>query len=248
MSEACVGSDRLARHADGELTVNEAAAVAKHLAGCADCRKELALVRDLLGHIAARPVVKDEARAQDQFVAGVLERIEAQRLAEKPHRGWSFPWSFPWRLPTWTWGAALAAATAVVLLPRVAQHRRGNETDIPEFASRGGDRSQPALPKRVGAEIQVIRDGKILASEETRLRAADRLTARYDNLVTDRPIYLMVFALDAAGDVHWIFPGYTDATSDPEAVLLERGARARALGEVVQLEAPAAGALRVAVL
>ena len=84
-----------------------------------------------------------------------------------------------------------------------------------------------------------------MADDERRLRAKDRFTARYDNLVTDRPVYLMIFALDAADDVHWIFPGYPDASSDPAAVLLEPGARARALGEVVQLDAPAVGALRV---
>ena len=149
MSDECLGSERLARHADGELTVNEAAVVTKHLTGCATCRKELALVRELMGQIATRTPTRAQGRNEDRFVSGVLARIEAQRQADQPRL-----WTFRWRLPAWTWGMALAAATAVVLLPRFTGNQPGREMEVAEFASRGGGTPQASLAKRVGAEIQ----------------------------------------------------------------------------------------------
>jgi hypothetical protein len=55
----------------------------------------------------------------------------------------------------------------------------------------------------------------------------------------------MVFAIDSAEDLHWVYPGYLDASEHPVSLALRPGSARHFLPEVVELEAPTAGPMRV---
>jgi hypothetical protein len=80
--------------------------------------------------------------------------------------------------------------------------------------------------------------------EGAELGAGDGILVRYSNPGTER-VYLMVFALDARHEVHWLHPAYLDAASDPSSLELRQGVMGQALEEVAEPENPAPGALRV---
>jgi len=58
-------------------------------------------------------------------------------------------------------------------------------------------------------------------------------------------VYLMAFALDAGGAVHWLYPAYLEEREDPAAVRLEPAARDKLLGEVTALAGVAPGPVRL---
>lgn len=80
--------------------------------------------------------------------------------------------------------------------------------------------------------------------EGAELGAGDGILVRYSNPGAER-VYLMVFALDARREVHWLHPAYLDAASDPSSLELRHGVMGQALEEVAEPESPAPGALGV---
>jgi hypothetical protein len=80
--------------------------------------------------------------------------------------------------------------------------------------------------------------------EGAELRPGDGILVRYSN-PTARDVYLMVFALDERGSVHWLHPAYLDEATNPLSLRLAAGTTERVLPEVAEPEAPARGALRV---
>jgi hypothetical protein len=80
--------------------------------------------------------------------------------------------------------------------------------------------------------------------EGAELGPGDGILVRYST-PSDRPAFLMVFALDELGDVHWIHPAYLHESDSPTSLELERGATLRVLDEVAEPENPAPGPLRV---
>jgi hypothetical protein len=55
----------------------------------------------------------------------------------------------------------------------------------------------------------------------------------------------MVFAVDAAGEVHWIYPAYLDPNTDPTSIELPPSRAEQRLPDQVELADPAAGPLRL---
>jgi hypothetical protein len=68
------------------------------------------------------------------------------------------------------------------------------------------------------------------------------MVASYHN-VDAAAAYLMVFALDARGEIHWAYPGFEDAKTDPVAVRLEPLQMNRVLPDSVMLDDLLAGPL-----
>ena len=75
-------------------------------------------------------------------------------------------------------------------------------------------------------------------------RKVRRDAATGTNLVFAAPAYLLAYALDARGEVHWLYPAFLDARSDPASVRLDASAVQRALPDSVILEDVPAGDLR----
>jgi len=93
--------ERLSAYLDGELPAAEAAAVAAHVAGCAECAGRLAEMAAVDERFAGAPVETPEGYF-DAYASRVRARIEAE-----PRRG-------PRRVPAWTWAVAAVLVLAVV--------------------------------------------------------------------------------------------------------------------------------------
>jgi hypothetical protein len=224
MTVPCPDPRELTRLLDGELTENRGALLRTHAASCARCAAELAAQERLLSRISAQLTGVPSAGA----LAAVMDRLDAAdpaalgplRLRHVP-RAWA--------------GLALAAAAAVlaVIATRPARHD--------EFAPRG---AAVGWEQKVGVELWALQ------GQPRRLAAGDRLApgvavvASYSN-VDPSPAWLLSFAVDERGEVHWLYPGYVDATRDPQALRLEGSVVQRALPESVVLEEVPEGALRL---
>jgi hypothetical protein len=172
----------------------------------------------------------------DDFMARVLSACSAEPSA-KPRR--------KRRLGAWAYGAAAlvaAAATAVIVL-RTAPEDAGLAALGGHVTARGaGLQTQAAT---VQAFVARTRPGVAPALlEGAELGPGDGILVRYSN-PTERSAYLMVFALDQRGDVHWIHPAYLNEHDSPSSLRLEPRATLRVLDEVAEPENPAPGPLRV---
>jgi putative zinc finger protein len=243
MSIGCPPAVDLIRLADGETTHNETARLRAHLEGCASCRRQSAELGQLLADIAA-PVALAPAADRAQ---SVLRAIEAGvPLPGKPARR---------RLAAWTGlaGVAAAAAAALVVLVHGAQEPDGERVvarggaasaDGEGLVARGGAASA-AITRRVGVSLYAPLAGRVPVRGGARIPAPTLFTAAYRNLDREHDSYLLLFAVDARGDIHWLYPAFTDAHSDPEAVRLPFSAGETAMPDSVALEHPALGTLRV---
>lgn len=245
---SCPSSDALARFADGELPVNEARALEAHLAGCPTCRREHERLRAVLDGVGAPTLSKVDG---DAFARGVMRRLD-EPPAREP---W---WSALVRGPRWA-PLALAAVVLVVVVAVPLVKRTVSDDaasgDLGDRERAGAPRIQArgakntSLARRASADILVVRGKAVRGAEPSSareaLRPGDGLAVRYTNLVTDENVYLMAFALDAGGAVHWLYPAYLDEREDPAAVRLEPAARDKLLGEVTALTGVAPGPVRL---
>lgn len=146
------------------------------------------------------------------------------------------------RLPiAWLGAATLFAAAAALAL--VYNHRSIPEPQAGVVAARG------VTPTRVSATVQAFVGRAELGQAAALLEGAelgpgDGILVRYSNPGENRA-FLMVFALDAAREVHWLHPAYLDAKSDPSSLELRPGVAEQTLDEVAEPESPAPGALEV---
>jgi hypothetical protein len=137
-------------------------------------------------------------------------------------------------------GFGLAAAAAIALVMLIGHGSRFEG----DFQMRGRA-AESTLERRTGislyapfAQRRPLREGALLSAETA-------ITATYRNLEEKRPIYLLVFCVDAAGEIHWLYPAYTERNSDPEAIKLPFSPAETALPDSVVLENPALGKMRV---
>jgi anti-sigma factor RsiW len=93
--------ERLSELADAELPAGELAAIERHLAGCATCRRELARLRALLGRVAALPSSIEPPAGAWTTLRDTLR--PQSRLVARSSRPWVREWG-------------LRAAAAVVLI------------------------------------------------------------------------------------------------------------------------------------
>jgi len=218
----CPTTEELVLLLDGELTENRAAAVREHLVECSGCARELATLRGLVADVAAPIAPRPDALDR------ILARIDD--APAPPRRG----------QPRWALGlvAVVAAAAIAVLVPSVVSWRRSAE-----FAARGG--GPGSLARDVG--VAVYRAGERLeplhAGAEVSPSTAYAVATR--NLGPDGSAYVLVFAEDAAGQVHWIAPAWTDPAADPAPAPLPHADRETAPSSATVLEGPAPGAMRI---
>jgi hypothetical protein len=135
--------------------------------------------------------------------------------------------------------ASLAAAVALAL-PFIPRHVLQGEPVPPP---KKGIQSEPVPRGAVGVEaappslhLYRTREGRSEALQGE-LRAGDGVLVAYSNPSSDLG-YLMVFAVDAAGGVHWYYPGYERLGEDPAAVPIRTRAFGVELGEEIRHELP----------
>ena len=230
MSAVCPTSTDWLRLLDGEVTRNEEPRLRAHLAGCAACQKTVAELKQLAGDLAA-PLPRVAAEGSVDSVMQAIAEGRAAQLAAAP------------RKPTFAvWGGALglaAAATLTLFLFRGDGVRPG-----PEFGARGGAATDE-LARRVGIALYAPFAKHTRLHDGSQVGARTAFTAAYRNVEDKRAVYLLSFGVDSRGEIHWLYPAYTQPNSDPEAIRLPFSANETALAESVVLEQPALGKLRL---
>jgi hypothetical protein len=223
MTPTCPTGQEWLSLVDGEATENRAAELRAHADSCPRCAQQLAVQRQLVGDLAAPVAVSVNA------VQRVMRRLDK---AEEP--AGRFRWPF-WALAAG--GLATAATVAFLIQP-------STKIDLGTFAPRGG-----GVPwaQKVGVEIFALESSPRKLETGTTLSPSTPIVASYHN-VDAAVAYLMVFALDSRGEVHWAYPGFEDARTDPAAVRLEALQMKRVLADSVILDDLPAGTIDLVTL
>lgn len=222
---ACPRPRELTRLLDGEATENRAAELRAHVGACRACAAELDAQRALVARISAPlPGVPSEG-ALDAVMRRVDSTGSPQRRLEPRRRIWAVG------------GLAVVSALAVAIAVLV----RPGGRDGGEFRARG---AAVDWTRKVGVEIWALEAGPRKIGPGDRLRAGVALVGSFSN-VDSAPAYLLAYALDAGGEVHWLYPAFLDPRADPESVRLDASVVHRALPESVVLQDVAPGALRL---
>jgi hypothetical protein len=228
MSTTCPEPQDLTRLLDGELTENRAARVRAHAAACTRCGGELEAQQALLEGLRAPLPGLPSAGA----LAAVMGRLDAADEAA------ASPAPIDRRPRRLAWLGLAAAAAAALVLVGVARPPPNRDDG---FAARG---AEVDWVRKIGVDLWALEGQPRRLAPDDGLARGVPLVASYSN-VDPAPAWLLVFALDAQGEVHWLYPAYLDAAADPRAVRLEGAAVRRALPESVVLEGVPAGALRL---
>ena len=87
------------------------------------------------------------------------------------------------------------------------------------------------------------KDRLLRLSSGARVPPSSLFSAAYTN-VHPQPVHLLLFAVDSANTVHWVYPAYTNAHENPASIALASADREKTLPTSVVLDAPAPGPLR----
>ena len=144
----------------------------------------------------------------------------------------------------WNWrvglGVTVAAAAATIVV------RMPGELGDDQFGARGSG----ALEQKVGATLYALLPAgapvALVGNAEVHGDTAFVLGVR--NLDREHPLWLLSFAVDAAANLHWLYPRHTSPIDDELAVPIFPRDVEELLPESVILERPAAGGLLVVVL
>ena len=225
----CPPARELTRFVDGELTENRAADVRAHLGRCSRCSGDVEASRRLVARIAA----PWPGAPSDDALAAVMRRVTVG--ASPPPRRFGAP--FSWRVL----GGLAAVATVATAVLAV---RPSDPSPRAAFAPRG---ATVPWARKIGVDLWA------LEGPPRRLAAGDHLApgvavvASFSN-VDPAAAWLLVFAEDARGEVHWLYPAYTETGTDPGSIRLDGSVVQRALPESVVLEDVPAGPLRFVVV
>jgi hypothetical protein len=229
MSVPCPAGDEFTRLLDGELTENRAAHLRQHAAACPTCAAELEAQQALLARLAA-PV---PGLPSDGAMAALVARLDA---ADADAAAEASAARSARRLPGPRVWAGLAAAAAVLAVVWVTPWHREEA-----FTPRGDGAT---WTQKVGVDLWALRGAPRRLAPDDALDPGVALVASYSNL-DPAPAWLLAFALDDQGEVHWLYPGYHDARTNPQALRLEGSVAQRALPESVILEQVPPGPLRL---
>ena len=216
---------------DGGVPPNQEGALRSHVSGCSECRRSLEELRELVGDLSTPGASDEEAHVQR-----VMDRLAEPR----EHARSSTPrTTFRWRAVLGGGMSALAVAAAAALL---VHRQEALRVDDSSFAARGS-KDEATLERNVGVRVFTGRDALVRVTDGARVASNAPFSAAYTN-AHPRPAYLLLFAVDSANTVHWLYPAYTDAHQNPASVALERTDREKVLATSVVLDSPAIGALR----
>jgi hypothetical protein len=222
----CPSESELVRFVDADLSPERLARVEQHLELCGACAKQVTGLSELVSDVVAE--VPQPGWDVGEHVDAVMKRLDAPALR-------STNGQLAW------WGGALAVAAAAALFVTTG----GPDVDAPqgELVARGAAAAS-SLSRDVGVQVYA-RDAALrpLGSASV-IGQRTALTAGLRNL-GNQPAYLLLFAVDANHDVHWLAPEFTVASSDPAAVTIAPATAEQLLPSSVVFDDLAAGSLRV---
>jgi len=211
-----VSTESLAAYLEGEATLSETAKIEAALAERPETRRRLQQLREIRQGLG-RPIPALEGI---DLVPALRRAVAAPPASARRSR----------RPPLWgaiLGAGALAGLGALALWPRQA-----------EFDAKGGAASHEDTR---WAGLQAYRVGRSEQPEPLvdHLASGDGLLFSYTN-IGPRPFdFLMIFGVDAQGEVRWFFPSYERLGTDPTSIAIKKGEAEVALGEVIRHEVPA---------
>jgi hypothetical protein len=202
----------LAAYFEGEVTPSEGAAIEAELAESPRARRQLARLREI-GEALAAPIPE-------------IEKVDLvipwkRAAAARSRSGWD---GWP-RIP-----GMLAVAAAIVAVTFAAVRRPEPDEFRAKSALGGNSRERWSGIRvyRVDSAGEATRlndplDSKGEARLNDRFRVTDGLLFSYTNL-GPRPLdHLMVFGIDAGGQVRWFYPAYDQEGTNPESIAIKKG-------------------------
>jgi Putative zinc-finger len=236
MTSRCVDEAALLRLLDGDVTEDEAERMRQHLRSCKVCAARSGEIE--------RTVVELKAPVADLSLEPSIEE-----MMRKLPTAVADPYAVKARPAGARRGllaagvAAMLAVSALVVVPRVL-HPTGDGED---FRARGGSVAT-SLARAVGVTLFRSSASTEAIAPGAHVRADEAYGVKYSNL-RDEPAYLLAFAVDSAGAVHWVCPPYLQAGTNPEAAMLAASTPAATLPSAMELGAPSPGRMRfVAIL
>ena len=222
----CYSDRELVKAELGELTLNQLSSLNAHAAACCRCAEARQSIRQLTEDLGHSPLPTEDA----DFVVRVMSaRSNAAPLIAAPRRGHV------------AWFATAALVLLAAGAAKLAGHDSGSKETWTARGHRGGAETSLHAP---ASEVMVVRGSQLVALSGLSLSATDAFAVRYVNPTADTQ-YLAAFAVDATGAVHWIFPEYVDAATDPSSIPLPSTQAEQLLPQMVSPEKPAHGPMRV---
>jgi hypothetical protein len=189
----------LAAYLEGALTVAERERIEAQIAGSDDARGRLAELRQLRSQLAL-PLPEEDGF---DVTAAVRKALDAEPAA-------------PPTLPRRGRGAGYAAAFAACAALAITAYQRGAPPER-EFRAKAAQTGREA-ERWSGIHVFRVREDETPEPLESELLQGDGLLFTYRNEGREPYRYLMIFALDAAAEVHWFHPAYEQAGMDPESI------------------------------
>ena len=226
----CLTEEQVLAAIDGGVAPNDLVAIDAHLAGCATCRALRLELEELVDDVGAGPHLDEDAH-----VARVMARLEGPRARSSARQRST--------MPRWMIGSGVA--TALALAATIFVVVRGDHGGTNEFTARGAHRASTVsrATSAFGSSAPVPITRSCRSSQTHPLHQARHSRAPTPICWPLRRISLL-FAVDSAGDVHWLYPAYITAHDDPPSAMLAPSRTEVPMPTSVVLEAPAAGALR----
>ncbi len=214
----CPSRDEWLRRFDGEVTANRLVELDAHADHCTSCRREVTTLDDL-----ARALRAPAPGVPADMVTRVMARLD-DPPAPARHR---------WSLLI---GGLVAAAALAVF---IAVDRSGERSD---FTARGHVTRD--LGRQTGIELYALGGELRPLGEGSRVARDTAYVASYRNLRED-DAHALVFAIDSAREVHWLYPAYSDPATDPASVALAAARSPVLFTETVVLDDVALGPLAI---
>jgi len=215
---------------EGELSQSQASDMDAHLEFCVDCRSELDKQKKLI-----RLLGRADEAFQDVDLSDALLQASREESDLRDRRSRILVWvlagfflaAMSAGLWAWSWNQPSSAPHDPEAF-RVKALRDG----VPE-----SDRWVAILPYRLLESGRTQRLGEQMAKDEALLLA-------YTNLGPKPYSYLMVFAVDARGRIHWYHPAYEKADEDPQSTPISKSSTGVELKEAIRHDL-ASGTLRL---
>lgn len=197
-----IPGEMLAAYLEGELTPSEKAMIDAEIADSTAVRRRLerlCAIRDAL----CRPA---SGLGEVDLVPDIRRAIEAPRPAA------------PWRRGLRSWYAGLVAVASCMLVLGGAMLLRPASS---EFRPKSGAAAE-GRERWAGIQVYRVDDGHAPERVARELSAGDGLLFSYTNLGRDPFDYLMVFGVDARGEVRWFYPAYVQEGTNPTSIRIGR--------------------------
>lgn len=219
----------LAAYLEGEVTPSEATRVERELRDSSSARRQL----NTLQHIRDALVNPISEFEQIDLVPSLRVRMTHASAVPTERRRFRWQTIMPW---------AVAAASVLLVLglgrqydffrqtqtqpvaARVGQTGAslGEPASDPEFRAKSVD-SDPDPARWTALQIYRVHQGGRPERVQKTLAHGDGLLFSYTNLGRAPSEYLMIFALDARGQVRWFHPAYVRAGENPESIPIRTG-------------------------